>query len=136
MAESPKRSTIIVVASVLGIAAGTAIWSAYSYRVALAPFQPPTDSSNRWVGSEWTIDDIKGFDSNMSEADLLSIRDALNRETRHIIRPIVSIYRLQPNEITISTGISRGPLSGGGDLLVLRFENGNWRVVERTFWIG
>lgn len=133
-----KAATKVLIgcAVVAGVAGAVAL-SLYSRAELADSMTAPAVLVEDTVGrAEWTIKDVKGFEASLTEADLTSICEALNREPECVSKPVLSIERLSTTEIRIYTGVLRGPLNGGGHELRLRHENGQWMVVECHHWIS
>lgn len=50
--------------------------------------------------------------------------------------PVLSIEVIRPDEVEVTTGEVRGPLSGGGHILTLKKSKGKWTVQEVAMWIS
>lgn len=61
----------------------------------------------------------------LSEADVSSI-SAIVKELPHIDHRVLEIRVMSKDKVEVRTGYLKGPLEGGGDIIVLRRENGIW----------
>lgn len=92
--------------------------------------------SDRTIGSIR----ITGRCSILSEADVSSIA-AIVKQVPHIDHRVLEISVMSKDKVEVRTGCVKGPLEGGGDIIVLRRENGIWKCQHdngpfRSKWIA
>ncbi|WP_146522101.1 hypothetical protein [Stieleria varia] len=75
------------------------------------------------------------IDSRIADADTFAIVKYF--ETHPSLDPrILSLRFTDQNTIQITTGVVRGPLSGGGFYYIARREHGRWIVRSKGGWVS
>lgn len=77
-----------------------------------------------------TIDGSHVEGSGLSDLDVRSICDALNKTSTGVKLPILSIHHTEPNSAKVYTGEVRGPLDGGGKIILFKRIEGVWTIID------
>ena len=79
--------------------------------------------------------DSVSVEGDLDPSDVVEIQ-RLVRSIRGIHRAILSIEVIDKNEVEIMTGIVRGPLDGGGNLLRAKKRDGRWKITSISSWVS
>jgi hypothetical protein len=73
----------------------------------------------------FSCEDVTGAVTAISESEDVSSKN------------IISLIAVDVDHVFAKTGVIHGPLSGGGqDVLLEKDCNGEWKVLETAFWIS
>ncbi len=91
------------------------------------------------IGIERIVDDIVVVGSSLTDADIESIRAAVESHKRlaenaPLDKPILSIEQTDPTRVTVTTGEFPAPVDRCGHIYYLQNEDGVWRVIFSCVW--
>ena len=75
-------------------------------------------------------------ESKLTEADVDAIIAAVEATDLMVDKHILSIKVSDLSNVEVRTGFVKGPLYGGGNILTLRKDKEQWKVVKKSGWVS
>ena len=75
------------------------------------------------------IDGIHVVGDGLTQEDVVAIRETIAASDLKVDKRVLSINQQDAKSVEVMTGEIRGPLDGGGDIILLEKVDGKWQIV-------
>ena len=76
------------------------------------------------------------FSTRLSEQDLTEIKELVTPLLEGEDKLISIGHADEEGQVSVLTGVIRGPLNAGGPSYILKKKNGVWTIIFKGFWVS